>query len=75
MKSKLMAIVAVLFLISCGSGKSSKETTEEKEVVEIEVNEDAIVDSISTSVDQIKEELSKETEEATEEIDELLKDI
>jgi len=75
MKSKLLAVIAIFVLMSCGSGKSSKETTEDKAVVEVEVNEEAIVDSISATVDKAKEEISSDTEDAVEEIDELLKDI
>lgn len=69
MKLKYLSIVVFFALMSCASGSGNEKAGA------TEVNEEAIVDSISTSMDKIKTEISTETEKTVEEIDELLKDI
>lgn len=70
MKSKMIPVTLLFFILGCGSGGSSSGSS-----IEDEVNETAIVDSISTSVDQMKTEISSETENTINEIDSLLSDI
>ncbi len=68
MKLKLLIIVTILALYSCGGGQqAASETPAEQEAI--------VLDSISTAVDEAKTELKTATDETVEEIDELLKDI
>lgn len=64
--SSIMAICLVVISTACGSSNKSQEKT---------INEDAVVDSVSTSASQVKSEISSETEDAMQEIDSLLSDI
>ena len=61
--------MATIMIMSCGGGASSEKTAES------EIDEAAVVDSISVAVDEMKTDLSKETEATVEEVDSLLSDI
>ncbi len=67
MKLKLLSVLLVLIMSSCGGTTKSTENTVEKEAI--------VLDSITTALDDIKTEVKTETDQTVEEIDAILKDI